>query len=314
VPVAIVLLGLTALDSVYPFRAAYAGSVAEGREATQAGRDYAAAVNAAIPEDCGVLQLPYLAYPENGRVEGMNDYDHFWQSVTNPGKQWSYGAVRNTDAGAWSAQLPQVPTDEQLALLRGASFCAVHVDRRGYTPDAAEDVLADLEERLGAPVATAFDGDWLLFDLRGIDPAPAGEVEAFLNQPFVTVDFTQVTPRETEGRSAWWWTRVPEASITLTPTGPGTTVTSVTGTVKAPECGAVPVTLTLTSGTQQAAAEVLARPGQAAPFTLTLADPSATAATLTVEAAGQGCPVDGSDPDEPGGERRFVQLVDISGS
>ena len=48
-PVAIVLLGLTALDSVYPFRAAYAGSVGEGGEATQAGRAYATAVNAAIP-------------------------------------------------------------------------------------------------------------------------------------------------------------------------------------------------------------------------------------------------------------------------
>ena len=312
VPVAIVLLGLTALDSVYPFRAAYAGSVAEGSEATQAGRDYAAAVNAAIPEDCGVLQLPYLGYPENGRVEGMNDYDHFWQSMTNTGKQWSYGAVRNTDAGVWSAQLPQVPTDEQLALLRGAGFCAVHVDSRGYSTPTSDDVLADLEDRLGPPVATAFDGDWLLFDLRGVDPAPAGEVEAFLNQPFVTVDFTQVTPRETDGQSAWWWTRVPEASITLTPTGPDAPVTSVTGAVKAPECGAVPVTLTLTSGTQQAAAEVLARPGQATPFTLTLAEPSATAATLTVETAGQGCPVDGSDPATPGGERRFAQLLDLS--
>ena len=313
-PVALVLLGLTALDSVYPFRAAYAGSVAEGAEATQAGRDYAAAVNAAIPEDCGVLQLPYLAYPENGRVEGMNDYDHFWQSITNPGKQWSYGAVRNTDAGVWSAQLPQVPTDEQLALLRGAGFCAVHVDQRGYAAATSDDVLADLEERLGAPVATAFDGDWLLFDLRRIDPAPAGEVEAFLRQPFVTVDLTQVTPRETDGQSSWWWTRVPEASLTLTPTGADAPVRTVTGAVGAPDCGAVPVTVTLASGDQEAATKIVARAGQPTPFALTLPEPSATAATLTVEAAGQGCPVDGSEPATPGGERRFMQVIDVQGS
>ena len=313
-PVAIVLLGLTALDSIYPFRAAYAGSVAEGSEATQAGRDYAAAVNEVLPEDCGVLQLPFLAYPENGRVEGTNDYDHFWQSITNPGKQWSYGAVRSTDAGVWSAQLPQVPTDEQLALLRGAEFCGVHVDRRGYASATADEVLADLEERLGAPVATAFDGDWLLFDLRGIDPAPAGEAEAFLRQPFVTVDFAQVTPRETQGQSSWWWTRAPEASVTLTPTGAEAPVTAVTGAVQAPDCGAVPVTVTLASGGGETSAEVLARPGQPTPFALTLPEPSATPATLTIETTGLGCPVDGSDPETPGGERRFAKVLNVQGS
>lgn len=311
-PIAFVLLGLTAIDSVYPFRAAYAGSVAEAGEATQAGRDYAVAVNAAIPEDCGVLQLPYVGYPENGRLEGMNDYDHFWQSITNPQKQWSYGAVRNTDAGVWSAQLPQVPTDEQLTLLRGAGFCAVHVDQRGYAPATADDVLADLEEGLGAPIATGFDGDWLLFDLRGVDRAPADAVAAFLHQPFVTVDYSQVTLRESTLQSAWWWTRVPEAVLTLTPTSADAPLRGVSGSLRAPECGAVPVTVTLTAGGESVSTEVLARPRQNTGFDLTLSNPSTSSGTLTVTTAGEGCPVDGRDPADPGGERRFVQLLDLS--
>lgn len=311
-PIALVLLGLTALDSVYPFRSAYAGSVAEGAEATQAGRDYSVAVSAAIPQECGVLQLPHLGYPENGRQEGMNDYDHFWQSITDPGKRWSYGAVRNTDAGVWSAQLPQVPTDEQLALLRGAGFCAVHVDRRGYAPEVVDEVVADLTARLGSPVATGFDGDWLMFDLRGVQPAAAEAVRGFLRQPFITVDFTQVTPRESAGQSAWWWTRGPEADITLTPTRSDAPLTTVSGAVQGPECGAVPTTVTLAAGDDVVSTELLARPSQSTPFTLTLDGPAATPATLTVQAAGKGCPIDGRDPAVEGGERRFVQVLDLS--
>jgi hypothetical protein len=242
----------------------------------------------------------------------MNDYDHFWQSITDPGKRWSYGAVRNTDAGVWSAQLPQVPTDEQLALLRGAGFCAVHVDRRGYAPEVVDEVVADLTARLGSPVATGFDGDWLMFDLRGVQPAAAEAVRGFLRQPFITVDFTQVTPRESAGQSAWWWTRGPEADITLTPTRSDAPLTTVSGAVQGPECGAVPTTVTLAAGDDVVSTELLARPSQSTPFTLTLDGPAATPATLTVQAAGKGCPIDGRDPAVEGGERRFVQVLDLS--
>ena len=148
-------------------------------------------MNAAIPEDCGVLQLPYMAYPEHGRERGINDYDHFWTSITNPGKQWSYGAVKYTDASTWAAQLPQVPTDEQVALLRGAGFCAIHLDTRGYVSEAlAPIVQADLAARFGAPVATGFDGAWQLYAV-GPATATTPEVEAFLDQPFISVDLVR---------------------------------------------------------------------------------------------------------------------------
>ena len=128
VPIALAVLALVAVDSVYPFQSAYAGSVAQGGEATRAARAYAAQVNAAIPDDCGVLQLPYMAYPEHGNQRDINDYDHFWASITNDGKSWSYGSVKFTDASTWAAQLPQSPTDDQVALLRAAGFCAIQVE------------------------------------------------------------------------------------------------------------------------------------------------------------------------------------------
>jgi hypothetical protein len=305
VPIALALLAITAVDTVYPFRAAYAGSVAEAGEATRAARAYASDVNAAIPADCGVLQLPYMAYPEHGLERGVNDYDHFWTSITNPGKEWSYGAVRNTDASIWAAQLPQVPTDAQMDLLRGAGFCAIHLDTRGYVIEALPPLQADLTARLGDPVATGFDGAWELYGL-GAPAAGTPATEAFLHQPFVSVDLTQVTPRETALRSAWWWTREPRADFVLTPTSAGFPVTGVAGAIAAPECGAVPVTVTLTAGDQKQSTTVVARPTQPAAFDLALATPSPEAAVLTVDTPGEGCPVGDGD------ERRFAQVLDLA--
>ncbi|MBI1352145.1 MAG: hypothetical protein GC156_13645 [Actinomycetales bacterium] len=305
VPIAVVLLGLTAIDSVYPFKLAYANSVAEAGEVTDAARAYAADVNAAIPDDCGVLQLPYMAYPEHGVERGINDYDHFWTSLTNPGKSWSYGAVKNTDAGVWSAQLPQVPTAEQVSLLRGAGFCAIHLDTRGYISEVLQPVQAELAQRFGPPVASGYNGAWELYDIRSAEPAPSRDVAAFLHQPFISVDLTQVTPRETFLGDSWWWTRQPSAALTLTPTTPDAPLTGVRGAVAAPDCGALPITVTLSAGAQSSTTTVLAAPGEPASFDLSLGQPSAGQGTLVIDVPGEGCPVPG------GSEKRFAQVLDV---
>ncbi len=46
-------------------------------------------------------------------------------------------------------------------------FCAVHVDRRGFTDTAWTWVNAGLRESFGAPVVSGDDGTWLAYALPG---------------------------------------------------------------------------------------------------------------------------------------------------
>ena len=310
IPVAVVVLGLTAVDAVLPFKGPYGDSVARGSELSQAGRDYEQRVQAAIPENCGVLQLPYMAYPEFGVVGGVNDYDHFWSSITNPGKGWSYGAVKNTDAAIWASQLPQVPTDEQVALLRGAGFCAIHLDTRGYITEKLVPIQEDMASRFGAPVATALPnkagGDWWeLYDIRGIDAAGEQESQAFLHQPFIQLDYNTATPVEADMGDSWTWTRENVALVSLTPVSAEWPVTGVSGAIGAPDCGPLPVTVTFTAGDEQAMTTVLAKPGEQAAFDLALDQPSTAPAILTIDTPGDGCRVDDTN------ERRFAQVLNL---
>jgi hypothetical protein len=310
VPIAVAVLALVAVDSVLPFKQAYAASVNEAGEATQAARAYAGKVNSAVPLNCGVLQLPYMAYPEFGLMRAMNDYDHFWTSITNDAKQWSYGSVKYTDASIWAAQLPQVPTDAQVDLLRQAGFCAIHLDTRGYVTEQLAPIRADLAERFGAPVATGFKDQWEFYVIGEGAPSPpeqwSPEVDAFFHQPLITIDPLTVMERESEMESSWWWTKEPRATFTLTPTRAENPLQTVSGAIGAPPCATRPATVTLTAGNQTQSATVIAKPGETAPFTLTLPSPSADQATLVIDAPGEGCAVNGPK------DLRYAQVVDLT--
>ena len=309
VPICIVVLGLVVVDSVLPFRTSYLDSVSQGAASSDAGRAYAIAVNDAIPGDCGVLQLPYLPYPEAGVIRGLYDYEHFWPALTNRGKSWSYGAVRNTDASVWAAQLPQTPSVEQIALLRGAGFCAIHVDTRGYLGEEVPVVLGDLTTKLGPPAATGADGNWQLFAIpQAADAAQwTSEVTDFFRQAMITADPATAGERMTMLDHSWWWTVEGSSDFTLTPINPDAPLQVVTGAVQAPPCGPLPITVSVFAGKQAVSTTVVARPDTATPFRVVLTDPTSEPAVVSVTAPGPGCDV----PGLPG--KRHVQVLDLLG-
>lgn len=304
--IAVIVLGLTALDSTLPFRAAYAQNASEAAEITLAAEDYAERVNAQIPENCGVLQLPYMAYPEFGKVREINDYDHFWTSITNKGKRWSYGAVKSTDASIWAAQLPELPTDEQVESLRGAGFCAIHLDLRGWITESRPGIIDNLTARFGPPVAIGFQDNWLMFDLRSsAEETSPNAVEAFLHQPMTTEDPQSARQRESVLENYWWWVKAPQSIFTVTSTRPETPITTIRGSIAAPQCGPRPVTLTFAANDQQVSTTIVASPDAQSPFELTLPAPSTSTATLDVQAPGPEC----RSPDFEGA--RMIQVLDL---
>jgi hypothetical protein len=314
-PIAVIVLALTAIDSVLPFRAAYAGSAAEVGDVTQAARDYATAVNTAIPEPCGILQLPYMGYPEFGPVRGIHDYDHFWTSLLNPNKSWSYGAVKNTDASIWASQLPEIPNPEQVEQLRLGGFCAIHFDTRGFISEQLPPLEQYLTEHFGAPIATGFDSQWQLYAIANpilTTPSPSGAappaLPAFFHQPMITADEVSVAPRGTHLDFSWYWTINPVATFTITPTTTEVPVTNVTGSIRSPECGTRPVTVKLQSAGQEQVVTLIAKAKESTAFTLTLPTPAATPVTLVVEAPGAGCSVAGF------GGQQYAQVIDLAAS
>ena len=162
------ILLVTAISAVLPYRDLYAGTARNAGALADQARDYAAQVNDAIPGRCGILQLPYVPFPEAGLTPpALPDYDHFVTAALNPDKDFSYGAVKQTPAAdlASSISTPITPGDVQR--LRERGFCGIHLDLRGYEPGPLAETQVMLQALLGDPIANGREGAWLTYALDG---------------------------------------------------------------------------------------------------------------------------------------------------
>jgi phosphoglycerol transferase len=123
-----------------------------------------------------VFQLPIVAFPENGTLNGLLDYDQAIGYLHSDALQWSYGGVRGRDAD-WLQKLVGLPTPELLNEVVTAGFDGLTVDRRAY-PDRATVLQAELESILGATAAESEDGHQLFFDLRPLAQEVRGQLGA----------------------------------------------------------------------------------------------------------------------------------------
>lgn len=159
------ILAVVVVEQLVPFRGIYRQGAEDGQGMWTAAQDYAAAVNTAIPERCGVLQLPYVVYPEQGTIEELDDYQHFWQPLANADKDFSYGAVKYTDESEPLAGLGNQQSRQQVAELTRRGFCAIHLDRRGFTDKAWTWLTNNMVQSFGAPVAVGYEGNWQTYRL-----------------------------------------------------------------------------------------------------------------------------------------------------
>ena len=321
--VAAIVIAVALVESVLPFRAPYLRSLERAETLQQAAEQYATAVNRAIPGNCAILQLPYVAYPEQGVIEPrLNDYEHFWQVLTNPDKQWSYGAVRNTVSSSWAAALPQLPSPSQQATLAQAGFCAIHLDRRGYRPPAWRAMSETLNAELGPPVATGLQGRWQLYALTNRDAANTVTSKKVTSEKVTTIKLSgdpkswppqvralflapalldsDLGPRRTRLTSSWYQLDGAVRRADIVAVDAAVPVTGVSGWVQAPSCGPVQVRVSLG---EASVGPLVARPGQVVPFSIKI--PASERAQLTIRAQGPVC----ADP--PGFTPWIVRIGDL---
>jgi phosphoglycerol transferase len=164
-PLAAVIVLVTIVEAVMPWRNIYSVMTEIGRQEFEAAEVYARDVNNAIPERCGILTLPLMLYPNNGPAGPVtDDYDHFLIAMANPDKFISYGGNRGTEASNWQLEFAGPPTSKQISALKYMGYCAVHFDAGGYADPAP--VQQELQARLGDPVAVGADGRWQMYALR----------------------------------------------------------------------------------------------------------------------------------------------------
>lgn len=89
-------------------------------------------VEKSLPENAAVYQLPYMAYPEYGAVNGLGSYDQARGHVHSNRLNWSFGGIRGREGDWFYRQLAQLPISQQITVARAMGFSGLYVDVRGY--------------------------------------------------------------------------------------------------------------------------------------------------------------------------------------
>lgn len=210
VVVAVGLLGL--LDQTSPSDVPdYEGNAAAWR----IDEDFVAGIERRYPRGADIVQLPYMAYPENGQLHAISDYGMFKPYFHSERLRWTYGAVRGRPKD-WLAYHRALTAEQLAAGAAAAGFGGVYLDAYGYAPGGADATQAALATVAGAgPELVSAGARLRFFDLRPAArrlaartrPAERAALKAALLQPVVLGFGDGFYYEERDGQTPFRWAR-----------------------------------------------------------------------------------------------------------
>lgn len=115
-------------------------------------------LQAELPAQAMVYQLPYRVFPEGAR------YDHLRLYLHSTDLHWSYPVMRSRPGDFWHKELAAKPLDEMLPQLAWAGFQGICIDRSGDLTDA--DLEKKLAERLRVAPIVSPDKQFAFYPLQ----------------------------------------------------------------------------------------------------------------------------------------------------
>lgn len=119
------------------------------KSAFESDRKFVKSIEASVPENSKIFQLPYVPFPENPPVYRMADYDLFKGYLHSNSLSWSYGAIKGRESDLWQINITSKPIDEFIENLSLAGFEGIYIDRFGYE-DNGQDIEMQIENILGS--------------------------------------------------------------------------------------------------------------------------------------------------------------------
>jgi phosphoglycerol transferase len=117
----------------------------KNKKAFQLDREFIRQVEALVPFNSMIYQLPYQSFPEGLPVHKIGHYDHLRAFLHSHSLRWSFGAMKGREADTWQKQLQERPMDFLVKTLVMHGFAGIYLDRNGYAYDGSQ-----IEAELGA--------------------------------------------------------------------------------------------------------------------------------------------------------------------
>jgi hypothetical protein len=170
-------------------------------------------IEASVPTNAMIFQLPYMPFPEAGPMRRMVDYDPLRGYLHSRTLRWSYGAVRGRPADEWCGHTAALPPVEMARKLALGGFAGIYIDRFGYADNAVA-LERQLAAVAGAPMVRV-DGRISFFNLAslrshltaGYTPQQVAQLQKqVVGRPVVEMHWGNgCYPLEGDSKRNWRW-------------------------------------------------------------------------------------------------------------
>lgn len=119
-------------------------------------------LEAALPLNAAVYQLPFMSYPEVPPLNKLDTYGQFSGYLHTDNLRWSYGAMKGREGDNFYRMLSTLSLADQVPILQRLGIHAIYVNRNGYE-DNGEEVVSELMSIIGQQFAQDDSGAKVVF-------------------------------------------------------------------------------------------------------------------------------------------------------
>jgi phosphoglycerol transferase len=134
-------------------------------------QDVVRKIEAALPENALVFQLPYVPFPEGVSAHDpdrkVSCYIYLKPYLHSRRIHWSSGAMKGRDTARWQQSVAEEPASKLVPDLIAKGFKGLWIDRRGYRDETDVKLIADLRAILHVEPIVDKDGNIVFFFLPG---------------------------------------------------------------------------------------------------------------------------------------------------
>jgi phosphoglycerol transferase len=125
--------------------------------------DFIHKIEASLPENSAIYQLPYVPFPESGPVNDLSVYQLGTGFISSKTLRWSFGGMKGREGDLFYRALSKETVAKQLDVIKRLGFAGIYIDRRGFA-DRGESVVMELTSLLGTgPALERADGNVVFF-------------------------------------------------------------------------------------------------------------------------------------------------------
>ncbi|NIA02557.1 MAG: hypothetical protein GWP15_04175 [Nitrospirae bacterium] len=122
-------------------------------------------VDAALPENSMIFQLPYMVFPEGGKRAQFGDYDHFKAALHSRRQRWSFGSMKGREVAVWQQAVSALPVEKMVEELVFMGFRGIYLCRSAYR-DHAKEIEALLTLAIDSPPMLSESNNELFWNLE----------------------------------------------------------------------------------------------------------------------------------------------------